>query len=131
VCHNLIGTVHLLQSRTDDAIVWFEKARSALPGIPAHRSRLASAYALRGDIERATAELAEARRLAVDGRFSSMARLKAFPGPWWGRRTPAHCSNPPISPGCARPECRRNDRHCRFAVSTVPHEIGAFPLEVG
>ena len=84
VCHNLIGTVHLLQSRTDDAIVWFEKARSALPGIPAHRSRLASAYALRGDIERATAELAEARRLAVDGRFSSMTRLKAFPGPWWG-----------------------------------------------
>jgi adenylate cyclase len=84
VCHNLIGTVHLLQSRTDDAIVWFEKARSALPGIPAHRSRLASAYALRGDIEHATAELAEARRLAVDGCFSSMARLKAFPGPWWG-----------------------------------------------
>jgi hypothetical protein len=45
--------VHLLQSRTDEAIVWLEKARSALPGIPFHRSRLASAYALRGEIERA------------------------------------------------------------------------------
>jgi adenylate cyclase len=84
VCLNLIGTVHLLQSRTDEAIVWLEKARNALPGIPAHRSRLASAYALRGEIERATAELAEARRLAVDGRFSSIAHLKAFPGPWSG-----------------------------------------------
>jgi hypothetical protein len=80
----LIGTVHLLQSRTDEAIVWLEKGRSALPGIPHDRSRLASAYALRGQIERATAELAEARRLAVDGRFSSIARLKAVPGPWWG-----------------------------------------------
>jgi hypothetical protein len=29
-------------------------------------------------------ELAEARRLAVDGRFSSIVRLKAFHGPWWG-----------------------------------------------
>jgi len=27
----LIGTVHLLQSRTDEAIVWLEKARSAVP----------------------------------------------------------------------------------------------------
>ena len=84
VCYYLIGTVHLLQSRTDEAIVWLEKGRSALPGIPHDRSRLASAYALRGQIERATAELAEARRLAVDGRFSSIARLKAVPGPWWG-----------------------------------------------
>ena len=84
VCYNLIGTVHLLQSRTGEAIVWLEKARSALPGIPAHPSRLASAYALRGEIERATAELAEARRLALDGRFSSIAHLKAFPGAWRG-----------------------------------------------
>ena len=76
--------MHLLQSRTDEAIVWLEKARSALPGIPFHRSRLASAYALRGEIERAADEFAEARRLAVDGRFSSIAHLRAVPGPWWG-----------------------------------------------
>jgi predicted Zn-dependent protease len=73
----LIGTVHLLQSRTDDAIVWLEKARNALPAAPAFRSRLASAYALRGETERAAAELAEARRLSNDDRFSSLARLKA------------------------------------------------------
>jgi TolB-like protein/class 3 adenylate cyclase len=84
VCYNQIGTVHLLQSRTDEAIVWLEKARGALPGIPNHHSRLAAAYALRGETRHATAELAEARRLAVDGRFSSIARLKAFPGAWWG-----------------------------------------------
>ena len=43
----LIGTVHLLQSRTDEAIVWLEKARSAMPGVPIFRSHLAAAYALR------------------------------------------------------------------------------------
>jgi tetratricopeptide (TPR) repeat protein len=80
----LIGTVHLLQSHTDEAIVWLEKARSALPGIPIHRNRLAAAYALRGETERAAAELAEARRLSGGDRFSSIAHLKAFPGAWWG-----------------------------------------------
>jgi hypothetical protein len=42
-----------------------------------HHSRLASAYALKADTERATAELAEARRLSGDDRYSSLARLKA------------------------------------------------------
>jgi predicted Zn-dependent protease len=69
--------VHLLQSRTDEAIVWLEKARSAIPSYPLVRSRLASAYALRGEAERAAAELAEARRLSPDDRFSSIARLRA------------------------------------------------------
>ena len=39
--------------------------------------RLAAAYALKGETERAAAELAEARRLSSDDRFSSIARLKA------------------------------------------------------
>jgi tetratricopeptide (TPR) repeat protein len=73
----LIGTVHLLQSRTDEAIIWLEKARSAIPAQPGIRSRLAAAYALRGETERAAAELAEARRLSSDNRFSSLARLEA------------------------------------------------------
>jgi adenylate cyclase len=60
-CYDLIGTVHLLRSHIDEAIVWFEKARSAIPAAPFVRSRLASAYALRGATERAAAELAEAR----------------------------------------------------------------------
>jgi TolB-like protein/Flp pilus assembly protein TadD len=75
--YKLIGAVHLLQSRTDEAIVWLEKARSAVPAEPGCRSCLAAAYALRGETERAAAELAEARRLSNDDRFSSLARLKA------------------------------------------------------
>jgi TolB-like protein/class 3 adenylate cyclase/Flp pilus assembly protein TadD len=73
----VIGTVHLLQSRTDEAIVWLEKARGAVPAAAIVRRGLASAYALRGETERAAAELGEARRLSSDDRFSSIARLKA------------------------------------------------------
>jgi TolB-like protein len=84
VCYNLIGTVHLLQSHTVEAIFWLEKMRNASPGLPIPRSRLAAAYALRGETERAAAELAEARRLAGGDLFSSIARLKAHPGAWLG-----------------------------------------------
>jgi TolB-like protein/DNA-binding winged helix-turn-helix (wHTH) protein/Tfp pilus assembly protein PilF len=72
-----IGQVHLLQSRIDEAILWFEKARSAAPGHPFLHAWLASAYALEGDLGRAATELAEARRLISDDRYSSIARLKA------------------------------------------------------
>jgi TolB-like protein/class 3 adenylate cyclase len=72
-----IGWVHLLQSHEDDAVLWLEKARSANPRLSAIRAMLASAYALQSEPERATAELAEARRLSGDDRYSSMARLKA------------------------------------------------------
>jgi adenylate cyclase len=73
-----IGVVHLLQSRTDEAIIWLEKARSANPALaaPVH-AELASAYALKGESERAAAELAEARRLTRDDRYSSIARVQA------------------------------------------------------
>jgi tetratricopeptide (TPR) repeat protein len=80
----LIGTVHLLQSHIDEAILWLEKARSATPTAPLPRSRLASAYALKGETERATAELAEARRLDGGDLFSSIAHLRAHSGAWWG-----------------------------------------------
>ena len=83
-CYHLIGIVHLLLSCTDEAIVWLAKARSASPGIPAHHSDLASAYALRGETDRAAAELVEARRLDGGDLFSSIAHLKAFPGVWGG-----------------------------------------------
>ena len=71
-----IGLVHLLQSRIDDAIVWLEKARNANPAHPVIRADLAAAYGLKGETERGAAELAEARRLRPDGRWSSIARLK-------------------------------------------------------
>jgi len=78
----VIGNVCLLQSRTDEAIVWYEKARSSIPAAPWLLIRLAAAYGLKGDTERAAAELAEARRLSPDDRFSSLARLQAvvYPG---------------------------------------------------
>jgi TolB-like protein/DNA-binding winged helix-turn-helix (wHTH) protein len=77
-----IGQAHLLQSRTDEAILWFEKAHSATPGLPIVHLCLTSAYALKGDSNRAAAELVEARRLAGDDRFSSIARVQA--NGYWG-----------------------------------------------
>jgi adenylate cyclase len=79
-----IGTVHLLQSRTDEAIVWLEKARSAMPASALNRSWLASAYALKGETEQAAAELAEAEKLDGGGFFSSIANLKARRWRSWG-----------------------------------------------
>jgi adenylate cyclase len=77
VWYSQIGLVHLLQSRTDEAICWLEKARSTTPERPDVHANLAAAYALRGENERATAELAEARRMSADSRFESIASLKA------------------------------------------------------
>jgi TolB-like protein/class 3 adenylate cyclase len=71
-----IGVAHLLRSRIDDAIVWLERARGINPELPYVHSHLASAYALRGEIERSVVELAEARRLSLDGRYSSLAQLQ-------------------------------------------------------
>jgi adenylate cyclase len=76
-----IGMVHLFQSRTDEAVVWLEKACSANPAHPPSRAALASAYALKGESERAAAELAAARRLTGDDRYSSIARLRTV---GWG-----------------------------------------------
>ena len=80
--YSRIGCAHLLQSRTDEAILWCEKARNATPAHPQFRTFLASAYALKGETERAAAELAEARKLVGDDRYSSIARLRAVES--WG-----------------------------------------------
>jgi adenylate cyclase len=72
-----IGLAHLLQSRIEDAIVWLEKACGANPELPYAHSHLASAYALRGETEGSAIELAEARKLSRDGRYSSITRLQA------------------------------------------------------
>jgi TolB-like protein/Tfp pilus assembly protein PilF len=78
--YSAIGMVHLLQSRTDEAIVWFEKARRATPAKPLDHLHLAAAYALSGDLDRAVAALAETRRLIGEGSSLSIARMKA--GGW-------------------------------------------------
>jgi TolB-like protein/Tfp pilus assembly protein PilF len=80
--YSRIGSVHLLQSRITEAILWLERARNAAPALPYVRSRLSSAYALKGDTERAATELAEARRLVDDDRYSAIARLRV--AEFWG-----------------------------------------------
>jgi TolB-like protein len=72
-----ISQVHLLQSRIDEAVIWLEKARSAMPAFPYVHAYLAAAYALNGEAERAATELAEARRLSGEDRFSSLVHLPA------------------------------------------------------
>ena len=76
-----IGHVHLLQSRTNESIFWYEKARNAAPAHPSFRTFLAAAYALNDNTEPAAAELAEARRLVSDDRYSTIARLRTV-GSW-------------------------------------------------
>jgi adenylate cyclase len=77
-----IGKVNLLQSRIEEAIVSLERARIGDPGSPWPHLWLASAYALKGETERAGAELAEARRLLGAGSFSSIAQVMAHG--YWG-----------------------------------------------
>jgi TolB-like protein len=73
-----IGCVHLQQMRVDEATCWLEKARNSSPDSPLHHAYLAAAYALKGEAERAGAELAEAQHLSRDGRYSSILRLREF-----------------------------------------------------
>jgi adenylate cyclase len=82
VWYDNIGVVHLLDSRVEDALLWLEKARTAMPEHVLPHAHLASAYALKGETERAAAELAEARRLSLDDRYASLARLTT--AAYWG-----------------------------------------------
>jgi len=92
-CYDLIGTVHPLQSHIDEAVVWLEKARSAMPGVPIFRSHLAAAYALSGKTERASAELAEHAFYALKMLFRASRRSRpAHQGRC--RRRPAPCTKP-------------------------------------
>jgi len=77
-----IGIVHLLQSRTQEAIPWLEKARAAIPTFPLAYSFLAAAYALNGESERGAAELAETYRLSGKVWVSTIADMKVTG--YWG-----------------------------------------------
>jgi adenylate cyclase len=76
-----IGMARLLQSRTDEAIVWLEKGRNLSPRVAFTHASLAAAYALKGELDRAAVELAEARRLSTDDRYASIARVRAISWP--------------------------------------------------
>ena len=77
-----IGLIRLLQSRTDEAIPWFEKARVMIPTFPPVYSFLASALALRGETGRAVAELAETYRLSGKRWVSTLADMRVTG--YWG-----------------------------------------------
>jgi hypothetical protein len=66
----------------EEAIPWLERAGSAAPELPFVHALLAAAHGLKGDIERAAAELTKVRRLAAANRWSSIAHLKAVG--YWG-----------------------------------------------
>ena len=69
-----MGVIYLLQSRTDEAIGWLEKANSENSRLAFVHAYLAAGYALRGEIERARAELAQAEGLSKI--YSSLASVK-------------------------------------------------------
>jgi adenylate cyclase len=73
-----LGEAYLLQSRIDEAICWLEKARNVNPALALFRAYLASACALKGNTERAAAELTEARRLDGASCCSSIGCLKTI-----------------------------------------------------
>ena len=71
-----MGVVDLLQSRTDEAIGWLEKANSANAGLAFVHAYLAAGYGLKGETERARSELAEAQGLS--DLYSSLARVRKY-----------------------------------------------------
>jgi tetratricopeptide (TPR) repeat protein len=108
-----IGAAHLLRSRLDEAILWLEKPRSVYGWFHPVHAGLAAAYALNGEIDRAVAALGEARNLS--DRYSSISRLKAWPGRQWLEVPKLRAAaEPTYFAGCERPGCRRNDRRYRL-----------------
>ena len=73
--HFRIGEVHLLQSRVDQAIECLEKARSGSPAVWYVHAWLAAAYALKGDLKYARAELAAAKTLQGSGFDRAIAHI--------------------------------------------------------
>jgi TolB-like protein/Tfp pilus assembly protein PilF len=80
--YHRIGLIRLLQSRTDEAIPWFEKARGAIPTFPLVYSFLGSAYALKGEPERGAGLLAETYRLSGSVWVSTVSDMRVTG--YWG-----------------------------------------------
>ena len=80
--YHRIGLIRLLQSRTGEAISWFERARGTIPSFPLVHSFLGAAYALNGDPERGVALLAETHRLSGTAWVSTIADMRVTG--YWG-----------------------------------------------
>jgi TolB-like protein/class 3 adenylate cyclase/Tfp pilus assembly protein PilF len=70
-----IGEAHLVQSRVDQAIDWLEKARSGSQGTWYVHAWLAAAYAHKGNLISARAELAAAKTLQESGLARGIAHI--------------------------------------------------------
>jgi len=73
-----IGQAKLLQSQIGEAIRWLEKARGENSAYQFVAAWLAAAYGLEGDLPRAAAALAEARRLSGNGSPASIAKERSI-----------------------------------------------------
>jgi adenylate cyclase len=71
-----IGQARLLQSRVDEAIGWLEKAHNENSAYPFVDAWLAAAYGLQGNLPRAAAELADARKLSANGSPTNVAAAR-------------------------------------------------------
>ena len=101
-----IGQARLLQSRVDEAISWLEKAHNQNATYPFVPTWLAAAYGLKGDLPRAAAELADARKLAGNGAPANIAAARAISAGILPQRGLKHCWKPPISRACTGLGCR-------------------------
>jgi tetratricopeptide (TPR) repeat protein len=77
-----IGLINMLQSRTEQAIRWFERARGTIATFPLVHSFLGCAYALNGEVERGAARLAETYRLSGTRWVSTIADMRVTG--YWG-----------------------------------------------
>jgi hypothetical protein len=93
--------------RICDADRTLTKRRARLLGV--FHAQLAPAYALKGESERAAAELAIARRLTRDDRYSSIARLQAV-GYFGVPEDPRVVRSQVFLRSAQGLACRRNDR---------------------
>jgi hypothetical protein len=69
-----MGVIHMLRSHTGEAIVWLEKANSENARLAFVHAYLAAGYAMRGDTDRARAELRESQQLSKA--YSSLASVE-------------------------------------------------------
>jgi tetratricopeptide (TPR) repeat protein len=74
--YNTLGRCHLSLGHTDEAVDLFRKARALNPGVWHVHLLLAGALGLRGDINEAKNEIAEALKLKPEA--SSIARWRAI-----------------------------------------------------
>jgi tetratricopeptide (TPR) repeat protein len=76
IAYDALGRCHLFLGRIDEAVALIRKARALAPGVWDIHLQLAAALGLKGDIDEAMREIAEAVKLKPD--VNSIARFRAL-----------------------------------------------------